>query len=46
MEWWILSGLALAAFALGALTRRRRSRRRQTLSGKEGEPAQNIYPLW
>jgi len=41
MEWWILSGLAVTVFAVGALTRLRRSRRRQA-----GEPAQNIYPLW
>jgi hypothetical protein len=41
MEWWILSGLALAAFAVGALTRLRRLRRRRA-----PEPAQNIYPLW
>jgi hypothetical protein len=41
MEWWILSGLALAVLALGALTRLRRLRRRQV-----HEPAHNIYPLW
>jgi hypothetical protein len=41
MEWWILSGLAVAVFAVGVLTRLRRSRRRQAQ-----EPAQNIYPLW
>jgi hypothetical protein len=41
MEWWILSGLALAVLALGALTRLRRLRRRQVR-----EPAHNIYPLW
>ena len=41
MEWWIFSGLALAALAVGVLNRLRRSRRRQAR-----EPAQNIYPLW
>ena len=41
MEWWILSGLALAVLALGALTRLRRWRRRHV-----NEPANNIYPLW
>jgi hypothetical protein len=41
MEWWILSGLALAVLGLGALTRLRRLRRRQVR-----EPAHNIYPLW
>ncbi len=41
MEWWILSGLAVVVVAVGALTRLRRSRRRQAY-----EPAQNIYPLW
>jgi hypothetical protein len=41
MEWWILSGFALAVLALGALTRLRRLRRRQVR-----EPAHNIYPLW
>lgn len=41
MEWWILSGLAAAVLAVGALTRLRRSRRRQAR-----EPAHNIYPLW
>ena len=46
MEWWILSGLAVAVFAVGALTRLRRSRRREALRGREAEPAQNIYPFW
>ncbi|HEX3525359.1 MAG TPA: hypothetical protein VHT52_25125 [Stellaceae bacterium] len=41
MEWWILSGLAVAVLAVGALTRLRRSRRRQA-----HKLAQNIYPLW
>jgi hypothetical protein len=41
MEWWILSGLAVTVFAVWALTRLRRSRRRQAR-----EPTQNIYPLW
>jgi len=40
MEWWILSALAVTAFAVGGL-RLRRSRRREAR-----EPAQNIYPLW
>jgi hypothetical protein len=41
MEWWILSSLAVVAFAVGALTRIRRSRRSRAQA-----PAQNIYPLW
>jgi hypothetical protein len=41
MEWWILSALAVTVLAVGALTRLRRSKRRQAR-----EPAQNIYPLW
>ena len=46
MEWWILSGLAVAVFAVGVLTRLLRSRRREVLRGTEAEPAQNIYPFW
>ena len=46
MEWWILSGLAVAVFAVGALTRLHRSRQREALRGREAEPAQNIYPFW
>jgi len=45
MEWWILSGLAVAALAVGALTRLRRRLGRSRLR-RAGAPAQNIYPLW
>jgi hypothetical protein len=41
MEWWVLSSLAVVAFAVGALTRIRRSRR-----SRPQVPGQNIYPLW
>jgi len=41
MEWWILSGLGLAALAIGALTRLRRSKLRRARAS-----APNIYPLW
>ena len=41
MEWWILSGLAVAALAVGAVTRLRRSKLRRSRGS-----APNIYPLW
>ena len=41
MEWWIITGLALAAVAVGVVNRRRKARR---------DAAQHddntIYPLW
>lgn len=40
MEWWILTGLALAALAIAGVTRRRNSRR------KPEPETKNIYPLW
>jgi hypothetical protein len=39
MEWWILSGLAVAILVIGVLSRLRRSHRRP-------ESDENIYPLW
>ena len=41
MEWWILSGLAMAALAVGAVTRLCRSKLRRNRGS-----APNIYPLW
>ena len=45
MEWWILSGLAVAALAVGALTRLRHRLARSRLRRARG-PERNIYPLW
>ncbi|HEY3908704.1 MAG TPA: hypothetical protein VGM07_02305 [Stellaceae bacterium] len=41
MELWIVLGLMLAACGIGAVTRLRRSWRRQP-----AEETKNIYPLW
>ncbi len=41
MEWWILLGLAVAVFGIGAVTWMRKSRR----PDPETE-TKNIYPLW
>jgi hypothetical protein len=45
MEWWILSGLAVAALAVGGLTRLRRRLDRSRLRRARAS-APNIYPLW
>lgn len=41
MEWWILLSLAGVGLAIGVLTRKHKSRRRDPK-----EEAKNIYPLW
>ena len=41
MEWWILLGLALAAVAVGGVTRLRKARRRAA-----DRETGTIYPLW
>jgi hypothetical protein len=41
LELWILLGLVIAALAIGAVTRLRRSRR-----AADQKETGNIYPLW
>lgn len=41
MEWWIFAGLALAAIAVGVVSRLRKPR-----DAAAGSARKTIYPLW
>jgi hypothetical protein len=41
MEWWLLLGVAILILAVGAVTRIRRTSRRNSR-----QETGNIYPLW